>query len=263
MLSTYVPQPTVVEADKRRINLDGLFRHMLECGHCPLRDYDFANLARTYGIGTGTMIALIRRNALDARLEDEHMATPGKLNTEKAMELYKQGMSDSKAAVVLGVTPPAFGAWRHKNNLPCNGVAFGKGPQPGAKIIEEESAKPPIIEIKPMTSIEQLADHVVDLERKAAVVNPDWEEAVGEMVASKPWAAEIITDSTGEVITEAGPVSDLRDIFGRIIPEIQPPSHDDLLAEIDRLECENNILRAVCFGAGVRGLDEWLVEALG
>lgn len=292
MISTYVPQPTVVEADKRRINLDGLFRRMLGTGHCPLKDYDYANLAKAYGIGTGTMIAWIRKNGLDVRLEEETM---GKIDHKKAMACYQEGLSDTKAAEVLGVSAPAVCQWRKKSGLRANGVKPATGPNPGPAILKAEAEKPPVVEVKPAASLEQLADHIIDLERKAdtkagepvldkelfmatleaeaetaavesmckhegevstcgdcpdmpceltpevkrkpATLNPEWAKAVDEMVASnKP----------------------KQDILGRIVPEIQLPSYDDLLSEVDRLERENGILRAVCFGAGVHGLDEWL-----
>jgi DNA-binding CsgD family transcriptional regulator len=42
------------------------------------------------------------------------------INTKKAMELYKQGLSDSQVAKGIGVHPQTIYKWRRKNKLPAN-----------------------------------------------------------------------------------------------------------------------------------------------
>lgn len=66
-----IPESTGV--NPKMINPEGVYRRMKEAGHCPLRDCDYSRMARAYGIGTGDMIALIKRHQLDIRLEEETM----------------------------------------------------------------------------------------------------------------------------------------------------------------------------------------------
>lgn len=210
MLSTYEPMPTVAQADAKRINLDGLFRKMQECGHCPLKDYDFVNLARTYGIGTGTMQQLIKKHALDARLEDEAMGRR-KLEFDgvKGRELFEAGKTDLEIAAEMGTSLSAVQKWRTDCQL--HHPRGGHHPSPTRTV-----------------------------------------KAV----------AAVVTDPAGEVITDVGPVSELREPVGYVCdapaPSMEAPTMERLMARAEEsvtVEMDLSALRHIMNDAVLQAID--------
>lgn len=265
MISTYQAQPTVTEADARRINLDGLFQRMLETGHCPLRDYDVVNLAGTYGIGTGTMIPLIRRNALDARLEDEHMGRKASFDWDKAKELYEQGMNDFAISLELDCAVSSVIRWREKNGL-LSKKAKAKAADTAPQRTESEQA-----------AMKEMAAKLAEAGAEQLIVEPAFEAAAAEMdlvaLARKPMTVAEMDAELLKLAIAAKPIcthpaefsscgdcpgfpceltpevkrkpATVNQEFERAVVDMMDQSH-----RIARLERERLILIGIAIGAG-------------
>ena len=111
------------EMNPRKIDPEGVFRRMQECGHCPLRDTDYGRLGKVYGVGAGTMLRFVMTHELDKRLEEETMYQ--KMDQDKAMDLYRQGLSDTAMAKQLGLDKSTIAHWRRKRGMEANGRPWG------------------------------------------------------------------------------------------------------------------------------------------
>jgi len=105
------------------INPDGLYRRICDIGYCPPTDGDYVRLAGMYGIGVGDMRHLIKQLELIQRMEVEFM---GKLDKDKAMDLYRKGYSDIKIGELLGTSSANVNFWRRSNKLPANCTGGGR-----------------------------------------------------------------------------------------------------------------------------------------
>ncbi len=113
-------------------------------------DYTVEKVARAFGVAVGTMRSLIKQHKLAERLEDEQMARKG-ITARLFTELYNQGLSDGQIAAEVDCDRTLIYQWRRRKNLPAN--------------IRPKKPKP-------------------------AVINQNFEQAVQEMVESRPETAE-------------------------------------------------------------------------
>jgi len=90
---------------------------------------------KQYAIRVLADVTLLPRKAIeDALIADgcavkrrKQYKPDGRLDTDKALELYQQGMTDPQIAQRVGVDKTTVWRWRINNRLPCNDYAR-KGP---------------------------------------------------------------------------------------------------------------------------------------
>lgn len=181
------------ETVQNKINPNGVFRYMVETRHCPLRDWDIEHIAKAFGLGVGTMRGFIKRNGLDARLEDEVM---GKVNYIEVEDLYNQGKTDAEICKALHISAPTVGLWRKKNNLHPNGQKATKQLAPAylENHVDIEKSK------------EEITAEVVKVKKpEQLIVNKDFDEAVNEMIATMPPRQAVATPDPLPTYVEALP----------------------------------------------------------
>lgn len=129
------------ESNPKMINPNGVYRAMIDAQSFPLADSDFERIARSFGLGVGTMRAFMKQHGLLERLEEHYM---GKIDHDEAMRLYSQGMSDAEVARRLGtVTPNAVSKWRQAHGLVANRDRANALGQTGPTWNEAHSTPPP------------------------------------------------------------------------------------------------------------------------
>jgi len=241
-------QGIAFEVDRKRINPEGVYRYMQETGHCPLRDYDIERLGRAFGLYVGTMRQFIKKNGLDARLEDEVM---GKVNYSEVEDLYNQGKTDTEIAKALKISLPSVSLWRKRNGL--------QPQQPKTKKAKAE-IRIEFDKTKQLTADEEAESVKAAAESwvKTTEIDPGCRSSIDAVIDDMVEEMRDVITGEKEEKAEAKPaitpgaVEAFRNIFA---PSIEAPDPWEI---IEQLEQQILFLRGVAIGAGVRNIDELL-----
>jgi hypothetical protein len=205
----------------------------------------------------------------------------GKIDHDKCMELYRQGLSDLKIAEIFKCSGNLILLWRRKNNLPAHGAHGGgrQRKQAGAGPVEVRKVAPKQMTVNPdfeaaAKRMDAAAAELID----GAPARKDMHAVVAEpTIKPEPSAfqdGEIrLSDNTGpaasseaatagairqslddEAVTVTMQVSDLR----LAMTETARTSIAELAGHTDLLSRQLIFLRGVAIGAGVRNIDELL-----
>lgn len=287
------------ETVQNKINPDGVLRYMIETHHCPLCDWDFDRIAKAFGLGVGTMRAFIKRNGLDARLEDEVM---GKVNYIEVEDLYNQGKSDSEICKALKISAPTVGVWRKKNNLQPNGQKANKQPPPEymENHVDMEKAKaeirtefdkhdkpePRIVINGSFDAVNALIanNHPVEIvitkpliwvPDKPDTINKDWDDAINKMIIEMP-AVELrkavatpdpmptyVEAPADPAVVNVPSVWESDCQVGALTTKSIAITEPDPWKLIEQLEDVIVFLKGIAIGAGVRDINRLIDEVIG
>lgn len=120
-------------SELNRINPVGIVRYLREWG---TTDGAICKISGAYGVGYGSM----RRYIIDHELIN-CMEVEMSIDKTKAMELYKQGLSDGAIGEALGCRPNNIWYWRKTHGLAANSNSSGR-PKESRHIKAEVTEKP-------------------------------------------------------------------------------------------------------------------------